>query len=579
MKILQISDFHVGDGSSFADYEDQLGVLCTTIKSQVRNDEGFIIVVCGDLINQGALGCYSIVGEILNYLRINLCDLKPQFEIVPGNHDVCNDSLEAFIKFIDDNGLPSVEWLSNGFSIRQYNGFSIALVNSCRGCNTKYGEVDPSEIITSLETQGVPLIWVTHHALFSHYADDASAIRSASDLISLMSKYNSIAYIHGHIHGYSDLTVGDNCKVFGVGPFLNSLHGAVDQFNLITINGSTLLYVENYAYGADLRKYSKRVLYENKKYNCFSGNSLIHIYDRLVSTLKECGVINNLNFSLECSADKFLTDVNSAFSEYHIIAEKWLAPTLPSELYYNHAQYINSCGDGVGYVISQLDRNATSSRAILSLINMKDVINSGDNHLPSLDVLQFGFRDESRKVLRLTVYLRALEVNHFLKINISEMAIIVEKVCAKFRSIKNIELNIIAFRAQYKQNFGCFVKADIDKMSSAVLTAKAAKQNVAEIVRLLRQKQGLSETVVHDEGVRLLRDAISAVRKEEGEQSFYSKNVIDDLDGLLLLYNQLMDERKRSSIHECVSKLEKSIDEKYTHIIHLLEENINNEDN
>lgn len=80
------------------------------------------------------------------------------------------------------------------------------------------------------------------------------------------------------------------------------------------------------------------------------------------------------------------------------------------------------------------------------------LLRAATNHLPSLDVIQFGFDDDTKSKLHLTVYMRALEVNHFLKINIAEMYLLIGSVCDKFRSIQTLELNVIAFRAQFKSS-------------------------------------------------------------------------------------------------------------------------------
>ena len=124
----------------------------------------------------------------------------------------------------------------------------------------------------------------------------------------------------------------------------------------------------------------------------------------------------------------------------------------------------------IDFVINELKSKATSSRAIIPLINFEQVVNSGDDFLPSFDLVQFGFEHEIKNQLYVTLYLRALEVNHFLKINLCEIYVMCKKISEEIRSIESIDVTVIAFKAQYKEHYGCFERAEIDMYSEADIT-------------------------------------------------------------------------------------------------------------
>ena len=60
-----------------------------------------------------------------------------------------------------------------------------------------------------------------------------------------------------------------------------------------------------------------------------------------------------------------------------------LSTIAPPALYMSHGEYIHRHGDGIQYLIDQLVKKPTGNRAIISLIDMKDLIGSGDDPRPS----------------------------------------------------------------------------------------------------------------------------------------------------------------------------------------------------
>jgi thymidylate synthase len=443
-------------------------------------------------------------------------------------------------------------------------------MNSCYNHNPAYGEVDLESLNTVLQELHGPIVLVGHHTMFSRYADDSSSIRNSYALIEHILKNNSIAYIHGHTHGYSDITIGPKCKVIGVGPLFKQIHDIHNQFNILTITGTQLVKIDNFAYRADTKTFSKQTLYENNRVNYFEGENLKELYELATTNVKAMNVVNNFHFNLCCDIGLFKKQVETEFAPEIKKANLWLEKNLPDEMYYNHAQYMDKAAvRGIEHVIQELERKSTSSRAIIPLINMEDVVTSGDNHLPSLDVIQFGFDDESRNKLHLTVYMRALEVNHFFKINIAEMYHLITSVCDKFRSIQTLELNIIAFRAQFKEKFGCFMKANIDAVTPQRLTTLVNKRKVEKLIEMLEEKKNLSETVVHADGIKSLSLALFETIEEENYE-YYPESLIKQTKELADLYDRLIEARQRTSIQTHIEDYEGQISASLEQIIDIL---------
>ena len=573
MKILQVSDLHITRTSTLAQYLPKIDRMIETIRSEVAETELLVILVCGDLIDHGDSSGYPLVHEILSSIRSGLATHRLVFEFAPGNHDLDRTaSIES--KFFDEFLLGfdrrECEIGSRHIVKRLHEGINFLLLNTAFG-SKDYGQIDVAAIDAELVGLCGPVIWVGHHTIFSRYGHDSSCIRDAHALMERIVDYKSLAYVHGHTHGYSDITIGRKCKVVGVGPLFKPIEDVNNQFNLLTIQGTQLVKIENFCYRSDTNTFFKQVLYENDRTNLFYGTCLPELYGDAVANVKAMNAVNNFHFNLHCSVDDFFVRVEAEFTKEIDTAKLWLENKLPESMYYNHAQYMNKAGvSGIEHVINELERKSTSSRAIIPLINMHDVVDSGDNHLPSLDVIQFGFDDESRSKIHLTVYMRALEVNHFLKINISEMYHLIRLLRDKFRSIQFLELNIIAFRAQYKEHFGCFVKAALDLVSPHKLTALVVGKRTGELVEMLQEKKGLSETVVNSAGIRSLSHALAVTTEQEGFD-FYPESLVRESGKLADLYDLLAQERARTSLQAAIEDIERQILSTFTGIVEALE--------
>ncbi len=178
-------------------------------------------------------------------------------------------------------------------------------------------------------------------------------------------------------------------------------------------------------------------------------------------------------------------------------AAAWQQPTRPGFLHLNHGEYIHRSGDGTGYIIEELTRKGDSNRALFSLIDMEDVIRSGDNPIPSFMVLQFS---RSGSTLHCTAYFRALEVWNFLPINLTEMCQVMRQIRDAFPDLVRVALCVHAFRAYMNREFDCLEISAIDRMKQgevALLVYTGQKDRLRE---LLEHKMRES-SVVRTEGL------------------------------------------------------------------------------
>lgn len=131
-------------------------------------------------------------------------------------------------------------------------------------------------------------------------------------------------------------------------------------------------------------------------------------------------------------------EVNSGIIKSHeSIAKEWQDITKPDHLHINHGEFIHKYGDAYEFISQELIKKRDSNRAVISMINMKNIIDSGDEPIPSFMLLQFGFSNDNFTKLFVTAYFRALEVSRFLPINLAEIAMFIKKLKIKLPFIKN----------------------------------------------------------------------------------------------------------------------------------------------
>lgn len=122
-------------------------------------------------------------------------------------------------------------------------------------------------------------------------------------------------------------------------------------------------------------------------------------------------------------------------------AAQWRSADPAEDMYFTHREYY---GDGLTNIIAELKRKSTSNRALYSLLAQKDINDSGDHPIPSFLTFQCTIEKE---VLYCTASFRALEVSHFLKVNLEEIRLNLVDICNAFPALEKVRLHIFAFHA------------------------------------------------------------------------------------------------------------------------------------
>ncbi|MFZ2959351.1 MAG: metallophosphoesterase [Candidatus Ozemobacteraceae bacterium] len=560
MKIIQVADFHFSGQEKQRDIHSIAEALFRKASLVIQKSEKLLFCSCGDIFDKGNAKGKQAAKWFFDKVKNLFNDFELSFEFVPGNHDIVNGTLQEFDSFIK----PYISGKGYSFSkenviVRNYQTAKIFLASSITHYDHSYGLVNLKEFEKKTISNPAPKILVMHHTLLSRYKDDLSPIRDSYHLVKIINDAKAIALLHGHTHGYSQITIGKKCKVIGVGPFFKEIPGINKQFNIISITGNTVSSISNFYFRKDLGEFSQEQLFNSDLVSRFSSKSLTEVHEEIQRTAKDQGSIPNFILEINNSVPDFLADINKNYKKAINQAKEWLEPSIPQTLYYNHGTYLNKGGiEGIQHLITELKNKPTSSRAIISLINMTDITGRGDGFLPALNIIQCSFDNLNKERLRFSLYLRALEVKHFLPINIAEISIILQEICKYFPSLKEVQIFLTAFRAQFKDRFGCHRKVKLDLIKQPKFMTLLKDRNISEITKMLREKRENPETVVIDSGILNFQECITEFVQSDKDK-FYPKKILKEMANLKGKIDELRKLREKTSIYQEIENAERDL--------------------
>lgn len=268
-------------------------------------------------------------------------------------------------------------------------------------------------------------------------------------------------------------------------------------------------------------------------------------------------------------------EINEIYSDFINLhrndALNWQKQEKPEELIINHGEYINKGiikGTGIDFIVSELRNKNCGNRACYSLINMEDIVDSGDQAIPSFMVLQFSFSKENKDKLLVSAYFRALEIKEFLPINLSEICINIETIKHQFPNIKIFELNIFAFRAQYIEGFNCLKHSTLDILKASLMVKYLIKDK-QKIIEALKDKQRCIESIVTVNGIENLMEAINTIDEEDLPNRSCIKQQVQTI---LEKMKNIRIMRESTSIQEQINEESVQLKNELNKLIKLMEE-------
>lgn len=270
----------------------------------------------------------------------------------------------------------------------------------------------------------------------------------------------------------------------------------------------------------------------------------IQSFDEIVKEAKDAcasGTVQNMVLAYEFTLDL----IRSKFVELHRDkAEQWQSEQVPPNLFFTHGEFFR--GDrGIKHIIKELREKNDSRRALLTLGRMDDLLESGDKSIPSFLLSQFAIKSD---ILYVTEYFRAIEVENFLAINITELALMVEKAIAEIPTPRFVRILILAFQAYRNPSFHCLERASIDMIRGGEVGVVVANRDYKQVIDWLGGKK-LFESQIETCGLEELE---AAVHRQSAGYSAHFKTL---LRNAILALVEMKKRRGRSSNEASVETL------------------------
>lgn len=583
MFILQIADFHMDPAADISVYKHKVQQLLSVLQKTIPPKSDILCCLLGDFSDKGNDGSFQVANEVLSELMVGLSTSWPEsnveYEIVPGNHDLCSctkwstkrKDLSAFNGFASTLLNREINY-SSAKSIVESNHFSYHFISVCTVMSdeTAFGSMDFAALESTFADPGT--IVIAHHGVVSSDYSDSSSIRNGYRLHQFLEDKKRSAFLHGHTHGYKRYAVGNGCQVVGVGPMFKN-EGKYDisnQCNLLKVTGGLVREIKTFTYQGDRDTWDSVQVYTKPEDNNYINSDAYALYCQVLKDAQDNQLLPNLRIQIQTSYTNYEKSITENFSTCEADAIAWQNP-IPSEyLEFTHGQQMNSKESSwQDYIVRTLQQNPTTKRAIIPLIDKEKAFSvSDDQYLVSLDIIQVGFASDTCKNLYITVYMRALEIRHFLPINLYEIYLIAETIKNYFPSVDELNICIFAYRAEAKENYGCFKKSEIDVIRESKLSKLLTEKNYTTVIELLKQKCTMGETVIDGTWLSKLRNAVTDCCQADNKPA-----LIAQIDSITEKLNTLKTHRARCSDYSITQEDENLYCTEIEHLIALFQEN------
>lgn len=217
MKIIHISDLHIGEGKESPEILEKL-------IEEVNSSSPEAIFITGDLTDEGLLKEYKEISQIIKGF------VKMPY-VVPGNHDARNDGLELFKEYFTKP--PFAEY------IESLGATAIGLNSTLPDVNEgMIGDTQMEWLREQLKVaRGRKILYMHHHVLpVPHTGRERNILFDAGELLEIAKEHKVDVILSGHKHQHyvwllDDIIIANAGTAFANKLILHNRH----SYNIITI--------------------------------------------------------------------------------------------------------------------------------------------------------------------------------------------------------------------------------------------------------------------------------------------------------------------------------------------------------
>ena len=267
MRVIFLSDLHITSASSpetspwvqhFCDF------ICSTYSGPTY------IFVLGDIINGGVKLAFQTASKIFDFIKQRLQYIDHHFFFLPGNHDYCESTLNAFQQFVDSHQ-SSLCTVFDFISKKTWN-IIIEDVNFIVTDSINDGKYD---IAGLLDLQGIKHctspnltnVLLLHHSIEFEDKGTHTGITNKTESVRCFTEYDISHIFHGHAHATRNIGLPDRIFHCGVGSIglptdkLNDLINEQEQFLEVKISSKYVESVSNWLFRGGEQRYMETLLH------------------------------------------------------------------------------------------------------------------------------------------------------------------------------------------------------------------------------------------------------------------------------------------------------------------------------
>lgn len=249
MKLLHLSDPHFGLDSYFVQPHIVKRELIRFIQDQMAGlPSEFYLMITGDIVFKGNNTSFDMAKAFFTDIITQTNILRENILVCPGNHDICNCSLNDFSIF--------------SYSMRRDNKFSFEKntseiffkgdicflgINTVYSLEYKYGKVDLAsldDVLTQHKdtiNQSKMRVVFFHHHILNMLDQDDSAIKNAYQLFHMLALHKFNFVFHGHQHAKQLFNINE-INVHSISSLLdkNAKSNLISLYSINTTTGKLL---------------------------------------------------------------------------------------------------------------------------------------------------------------------------------------------------------------------------------------------------------------------------------------------------------------------------------------------------
>ncbi len=248
MIVYMLSDFHFTSQNLNDEQKQNIKSLCEKIRSETPLDETILFILMGDIVHRSNTRCFSAASECLSLIKTELSSRndRVQFHIIPGNHDLPQGDITAFVRFAEEF---CKEYLSSTQSVYSIVCDGVNLIFSDSTINrdhTKPGSIDKNTIKKYIK-QNMTNALFCHHAFTHNNGDIHDTIEYGEEVMKELKKCGISYFFHAHTHK-SNSTIHENDEVeIGCGTYsmdVTDMKGVFNQFAVAYFSHGSLQHVD-----------------------------------------------------------------------------------------------------------------------------------------------------------------------------------------------------------------------------------------------------------------------------------------------------------------------------------------------